>query len=287
MLTLLALLLPLLADARVAQTLLSVPEAGGRCEILYIASGALRCVASDGSHSATIASDRQYGSPSWNRKGTEAALEIGAHDGQHRLAVINDRGTILRELPQSEDFIRPVWDASGRICALTYKSSHVGRWSSSGRELLPIEGKVAQAQMLALSPSGQRVAILDRFTSVVLAHFDQALVVDRRLNIPLSYIAQPVWLDESTLLLVGRSHEGQPAGLFTFDTSTEKLTAVPTPDLDLRDFVSVSPDHRFAVVCGTRRGKEPKWSLWVVSLDAATKPRRITSGREDVEPAWR
>ena len=206
-------------------------------EIVYVGSeGELRCVAADGAHSRRVANDYEYGDPAWSRNGAEVATEVGIHGSSHHLAVLNSRGRIVRHLPHSSEFVRPVWDRSGRIYAITYaKPPQIARWTGMQREILPVVGNVKQPQFLSFSPSGGQLAILDDFAAVALAHvLEDKVIVEQRLNLHVSYVVQTVWLDETTLLFVAKEREGEPSDLRRVDTRRESYAPRNARDLSAR-----------------------------------------------------
>ena len=256
--------------------------------IAYVASGELRLTTPDGAASRALASGYEYDDPAWNSTRTEITVERGTHDGPHELVILNRHGNVVRRLRDSSEAFRPAWDRAGRIYAITYgKPPHVLRWSGNQRQVLRIVGVVSQPQYLSFSPIG-RLAILDDFAGVVVAHVaGDSIVVDQRLDLRASYIAQTAWLDDTRLVFVRRKAAGQPSDLAVVNTQTGEISAIATTGIYLRDFVSLSPDRKHAVVCAAPSSGETRWSLWVVSLAGTSSPKRITSGLEDVAPSWR
>lgn len=208
------------------------------------------------------------------------------------IVVVSRRGLVVQSLAKSEEFVRPIWTPDGNhILAVKYDlRDAVGRWKwpAGDKTILPIDGLDSSCrfvQAVSLSPSGRQAAFLCDFNRIYVADVGQdRFRIRQALALPFSYLSIPHWVDEGALFAVARIGPGTPASLWQISTQSNAIQAIPTPGLDLRDYVAVSPDRGSVVVTAAQRGA-PAWSLWRIDL-ADARPARLTHGDEDTAPTW-
>jgi hypothetical protein len=173
-----------------------------------------------------------------------------------RIAVLDRSGATLRYLPGSDEFIRPVWSPDGNyiyavINALGHASVGRWRWPSGEKALVPVENLptgCSSINSLSLSSAGDRAVLLCNFKQLHLAEVRSDLLrVEREIVPQFFYVSSPTWFDESHLLAIARIKKGEIANLWRIDSATGFAEIVPTPDLTLRDYVTVSPDGKSVV----------------------------------------
>jgi Tol biopolymer transport system component len=210
-----------------------------------------------------------------------------------RIAVLDRSGATRRYLPGSDEFIRPVWSPDGNyIYAVINAHGHASvgrwRWPSGEKALVPVENLASGCRginSLSLSSAGDRAVLLCDFKQLYLAEVRSDLLrVERELAPQFSYVSLPTWFDESHLLAVARIKKGEIANLWRIDSATGFAEIVPTPELALQDYVTVSPDRKSVVVTGSRPNGHI-WRLWRIDLDDQ-KQTQLTSGTEDVAATW-
>jgi Tol biopolymer transport system component len=265
--------------------------------IVYVDRGQLCSIAPTGGvESHCLKSQREFGSPFWRPDGLSLVVERGIHDGPQALALIDPRGRFIRSLADSSDHYRPVWSPAGRsIYAIRYDlGPAVARWSADGRkrEIVPVTGlanEKTQFQMISLSPSGRRAALLTmQFREMVIATVSPGgLAAEKVLPAGFAYVSQSVWLDEKRLLFVGK-RTGDRGALWELDVESGTATRRGIDRLWLGDSIAISPDHESVVVSATPDVSPAAWNLWRFPLRSG-KAVRLTRGAdvEDVEPSWR
>jgi Tol biopolymer transport system component len=210
-----------------------------------------------------------------------------------KIVVFGRSGAPISSLSESDGFVRPVWSPDGNyIYAVvdTYRHVSVGRWRwpSGEKALLPVqnlEQSCNKIDSLSLSPAGDRAVLLCNFKQLYLAEVRSDLFrVERELPLQFSYVSLPTWLDESHLLVVARLRKGEIANLWRIDSATGPAEVVPTPELALQDYVTVSPDSKSVIVTGSRL-HPLKWRLWRIDL-SDKKQTELTSGDEDTAATW-
>jgi Tol biopolymer transport system component len=210
-----------------------------------------------------------------------------------RIAVLDRSGALLGYLPGSDEFIRPVWSPDGNyVYAVINAHGHASvgrwRWPSGEKALLPVEDLPSGCRSidsLSLSSAGDRAVLMCNFKQLYLAEVRSDLLrVERELAPQFSYVSLPRWFDKSQLLAVARIKKGEIANLWRIDSATGFAEIVPTPELALRDYVTVSPDGKSVVVTGSRLNSSI-WRLWRIDLDDQ-KQTQLTTGTEDVAATW-
>src|ERR1051326_8393248 len=107
--------------------------------------------------------------------------------------------------------------------------------------------------MLSFSPSGRRAALLT-------LHFNRMVIVDVENNrfvvshtepAGFDYVSQSVWLNEDTLLFVGKRGGNRLGVLWRLAVSTGAVDSIGISGLALRDQIAISPDRRSVVVTAT------------------------------------
>jgi hypothetical protein len=262
--------------------------------IVYSDSGGLCSVSHTGGAIKCVKSKKEYGSPSWQPKGSNIVAESGYHDGAHNLELLKNDGTAIRRLHKSSEFIRPVWSQDGRyIYGLSYSQPRsIRRWDSEGKKFVDIPVRGAEAeykylQMISFDPSHKRaVILLDHFKKMLLVtvhddHFQAIKIIPK----DYSYVSESVWLDENNLIFIGKKNDKR-GELWKLNVDSEKIQMVGVPGLWLRDTVTLSPDRKSVIVCAMSDDDKTKWSLWRYSL-GSPRAERITTGTEDVSPSWR
>ncbi len=267
-------------------------------DILYTAGGQIFSVSPDGRRSAAC-SIFEADSPSWSPEGDKFAVGLGfgcCHKDPRRLAVFDSRCVLLKELEKSEDSLRPVWTPDGRaVWAVSYElKGAVARWDSGGRRLsdMPVRGfedRYKIFQMLAIHPGQKRVAILlDDFQEILIADIVNDVLIAKKI-IPrgFSYVSGAVWIHDNCLLFIGK--KGTRRGeLWETDAGNGSVKRIGIDKFWIRDYVAISPDRKFVVVCGSRDadGTYAGNSLWKYSL-ITHELLKLTNGMEDVDPSWR
>ena len=209
-------------------------------------------------------------------------------------AILNDAGRRTGTL-RNYAGIRPVWYPNGQyVFAIDYEvGSAVRRWDERGgsRKTIPVEGGEAaerRFQMLSFSPSGRRAALLTmQFREMVIADVEvNRLVVSRVAPVGFDYVSQAVWLNEDTVLFVGKRGSSPFGVLWRLSASTGAVDSVGIPGLALRDQIVVAPDRRSIVVTAASTHGETRWNLWYYDLSSGVA-RRLTAGTEDIVRSWR
>lgn len=236
-----------------------------------------------------VCSRADWGDPSWQPHGKRIVAT-----SRSGLALFDSNGQLIRALGGKSGG-RPTWSPDGRYIYATNggTGSTILRWDADGRgrALIPVlgqEGSDVYFQMISISPSGRRAAILRR-------NFDRMLIADVgetkfsvSASVPrgFSYVAQSVWLDDDHLLFVGKKDTNQ-GELWQLDLRSGATLREGIDGLWLRDFVALSPDGKSVVVTATN-GKPVSWDLWQYFLDSR-RLVRLTFGTadENVEPSWR
>ncbi len=198
----------------------------------------------------------------------------------------------IRSLSGSDGFVRPVWSPDGNYVYAVDANLHASvgrwRWPSGEKTLLPVqnlEQSCTKIDSLSLSPAGDRAVLLCNFRQLYLAEVCSDLVrVERELALQFPYVSLPKWFDEKHLLAVARLRKGVAANLWRIDTTTSFAEIVPTPDLALRDYVTVSPDNNSVIVTGSR-SHPLKWRLWLIDMSDKTQTE-LTGGDEDTAATW-
>jgi Tol biopolymer transport system component len=243
-----------------------------------------------------IKSKKEYSSPAWKPRGDSLVVESGYHDRPHHLVILGADGREENTVQESSDFTRPVWSPDGRhIYALNDDLGNaVGMWDENGKHFRLIavkggEGRYRFLQMISFSPSGRFAAILaDQFKQMLIAEVhEDKLQVKAILPKDFAYIAQSIWLDESQLLFVGKK-DGKRQELWVLNINDGSVHKVGITGFWIRDFLTLSPDHKTVVVSALpdNHEKETEWDLWQYSLDSG-KVTQLTNGTEDVSPSWR
>jgi hypothetical protein len=272
-------------------------------EVLFTASGRLCSVPATGEHELCVQSSDELDSPSWQPRGARIVAEAGQHDGPRSLVLLDSVGRRIRRLDRSAGAIRPVWGPDGRhIFAIDYDLGHaVARWTADGRARVnvPVRGGShtgqqltggtahTHFQMISVSPSGRRVALLTtKFREMVLATVsDTALIVFATAPSGFAYVSQSAWLDDDHLLFVGK-RDSSRGELWELNVADGTLRRRGIDGLWLRDQLAISADRGSVAVTAVGSGNESRWNVWVYSLSAMTR-RRLTSGSEDMVGGWR
>jgi hypothetical protein len=209
-------------------------------------------------------------------------------------ALLNQNGRRIGAL-RGKAGIRPVWSPDGRyIFAVDYTlGSAIRRWTADGgsQRVIPVTDRNAsnrRFQMLSFSPSGRRVALLTMgFREMVVADVGPtAFTVTAMRPVGFDYVSQSVWLDEDTLLFVGKRSAGATGSLWRLAVSTGAVDSVGIPGLALRDQIVLAPDRSSVVVTAASVQGETRWNLWHFDLRSHAV-RRLTSGTEDIVRSWR
>jgi hypothetical protein len=145
-------------------------------EILYTSEEALCSVAASGGRPICLKTGEGFNDRSWNPDRTRIVARAAPRFERGGLVFLDSTGRLIRRLDRSTGAIRPVWSPDGRsILAIDYRiGSAVARWTNDGRtrERLPVIGGAeagqevdpgeprAHFQMISLSPSGRRAALL-------------------------------------------------------------------------------------------------------------------------------
>lgn len=227
---------------------------------------------------------------SWQPHGSEIVAM-----GPGGLVLLDSKGHLLNRV-EGQSGGRPTWSPDGLyIYAVSGQvGATVVRWNASGknRVVIPVVGTNDPGpflQMISLSPSGRRAAILTRdFKEMLIADVsDRALSVKKTLPRGFLYVAQSVWLDDEHLLFVGMQDSSR-GELWELDVRSGTTTRRGVNGLWLRDFVALSPDGKSVVLTATKDGAEVSWDLWQF-FPESLGVIRLTSGtaHEDVEPSWR
>ncbi|MDA8387961.1 MAG: WD40 repeat domain-containing protein [Nitrospiraceae bacterium] len=248
--------------------------------------------------------DGGYGSPSWRPHGNLIAAELKTRQGT-KLVILNKNGRLVRALSKSKGCYRPEWSPDGRyLYAINYRLGHaIRRWNLESHRFkdIPVRGfgkEYSYLQGISFSPNYKRAAIsVDKFKKILISdvygdHFRVRKILPGKFH----YVAQSVWIDNDRLLFVGvkkNDDRGEiwqlnigRGELWQLNVLTGKIKKISIRGLSLRDFVTLSPDHKSVVICATDNPQDPKWSLWLYKLGSPTATR-ITNGIEDVDPDWR
>jgi Tol biopolymer transport system component len=215
--------------------------------------------------------------------------------GPGGLVLLDSKGRLTSKA-EGQSAGRPTWSPDGQyIYAISGTvGGYVLRWNSTGknRVIIPVIGvgdPRPYFQMISLSPSGKRAAILTLgFKSMLISDVsDKAWTATKILPRGFNYVAQSAWLDDEHLLFVGKQ-DSTRGELWELDLQSESITRRGIDGLWLRDFVTLSPDAKSVVVTGTKDGEDASWNLWQYSLETS-RLTRLTSGlrSEDVGPSWR
>ena len=263
--------------------------------IAYDASGELLSVSPEGERircAQTLLGEIR--SPAWSPSGRFLLVEMGRHDGPHRLAILDSWCRLQRYAKESSAFIRPHWAPDGKsFFALNYSLPHaLGRWSQDGKtfSIFPVTGLNSgsgRLQGFSFSPSGTQAAVLEDFKTY---QFGDVAADGIHLNPGalegFSYVSGGVFLSEHEFVFIGQK-DTQLQQLWSFDVRSGTTRNLGIEGFALRDFVAVSPDGAFLVVCAARTGTPATaWSLWRFSV-AAREMFQLTRGTEDVSPTWR
>lgn len=262
--------------------------------IVYSGSGQLCSVSPNGTSGTCLSTRKEVSSPVWQPNGKRIVVEAGEHDGQKKLEILDSHGQKVRTLDRSVGFIRAAWSPDGRYI-YAVKSSlgpALGRWDSHGKNFaqLPISGMVGStsAQMLSFSPSGKRLAILNRsFDGIHVVRLSaNGLITEKTIPSGFRYVSGNAWLDEKRLIFIGKQQDGR-SSLWEMNADDGRVKSIEIPQLALRDFLALSPDKNEIVVCATKNGEKLSWSLWKYKVDGSSSPpTRLTYGQEDVSPNW-
>ena len=287
-------LLALIAASGVVWLLLPSAHAFG--PIVYSSRGAL-CSIDYPTDRQPVCQYISFHSPSFSPNGQAlAAVSTTTSFAGHassKIVIFGRSGASIGSLSESDGFIRPVWSPDGNyIYAVINDHRHdsIGRWRwpSGEKALLPVhnlEQGCDKIDSLSLSPTGDRAVLLCNFKQLYLAKVRSDLLrVERELPLQFSYVSLPKWFDESHLLAVARLRKGEVANLWRIDSATSVAEIVPTPELALQDYVTVSPDGRSVIVTGSRQ-QPLKWRLWHIDL-SNKKQTELTSGDEDTSATW-
>ena len=214
--------------------------------------------------------------------------------GPDGVVFLDSRGRLISNAEGASGF-RPVWSPDGQyVYAIDYKlGAAVERWDSYGknRVVLPITGvddPRALTQMISISPSGKRAAILMRdFNEMLITDVrDKGLSVLKILPRDFGYVSQSVWLDDHHLLFVGKQG-GTRQELWELDVESGTTTKRGIGGLWLQDFVALSPDGNSVVVTATN-DVDVSWDLWLYNLETSQLTQLTTGTRdENVAPSWR
>jgi dipeptidyl aminopeptidase/acylaminoacyl peptidase len=264
--------------------------------IVYSSRGAL-CSINYPTERQAFCLTSSFANPSFSPNGQNlAAVSTTTSFAGHpssKIVVFDRSGKSIGALSESDAFVRPVWSPDGNYIYAVVDANHhasVGRWRwpSGDRALLPVqdlEQSCNKIDSLSLSPAGDRAVLLCNFKQLYLAEVRSDLFrVERELPLQFSYVSSPKWFDESHLLAIARLKEGEVANLWRIDSATGLAEIVPTPELALRDYVTVSPDNKAIIVTGSRR-QPLKWRLWHIDL-SDKKQTELTGGDEDVAATW-
>jgi hypothetical protein len=271
-------------------------------EILYTSEEALCSVAASGGRAICLKTGEGFNDPSWNPNGTRIVARAAPHFERGGLVLLDSTGRLIRRLDQSTGAIRPVWSPDGRsILAIDYRiGSAVARWTNDGRtrERLPVIGgadsgqKVhpdaprAHFQLISLSPSGRRAALLTMpFREMLLARVsDTALFVFATAPHGFDYVSQAAWLDDEHLLFIGKqgTKRGQLWELHVADGTVRKRGV---DGLWLRDQLALSLARNSVAVTAVGDSSDGHWSVWTYSLSTMIT-HRLTRGLEDVVGSW-
>ena len=242
---------------------------------------------------------KRYEEASWQPHGNRIVTE-----SRGGLVFLNSNGQLIsRAVGKSGG--RPIWSPDGKyVYAINYALGRaVERWDAFGKHriVLPVTGLEDQQlrsgdvpspmilQMISLSPSGKRAALLTRdFKEMLIAHVgDKVLSVQQIVPHEFSYVSQSVWLDEEHLLFIGK-RDSMRGELWEINVQSGELRRRGIDGLWLRDSVALSPDGRSVIVTGVRDGQEVSWNLWQYSFETS-RLIRLTNGAqaEDVYVSWR
>jgi hypothetical protein len=266
-------------------------------EVLFCRDGNLCVLDTRTSSVNCIEFAGEVGSPARQPMGSVIAVELNSgHETPSDIVLVTTSGAKLRVLPKSRGYYRPAWSPDGKFIYALKSSlgSTIARWpvSEGDQELVPVQGVPAQCkflQMIAFSPSGKHASILmDEFCQMLIAQVDKdAFRVLAVLPKHFSYVAQSVWIDDSSLLFVGK-RESERGELWKLFTNTGNIERVGVRDLWLRDYVAMSRDRSQVIICGISDSDrdDNHWSLWRYSLADQTKQRLTQGHPEDVQPNW-
>jgi dipeptidyl aminopeptidase/acylaminoacyl peptidase len=287
-------LLSLIAASGVIWLLLPLPHVFG--PIVYSSRGAL-CSIDYPTDRQPVCQYISFHSPSFSPSGQALAAVSTttsfAGRPSSKIEVFGRSGASIGSLSESDGFIRPVWSPDGNYIyavADAFRHTSVGRWHwpSGEKALLPVqnlEQDCNKIDSLSLSPAGDRAVLLCNFKQLYLAEVrSDSFRVERELPLQFSYVSSPTWLDQSRLFAVARRKKGEIANLWRIDSATGFAEIVPTPELALQDYVTVSPDSKSVIVTGSRL-QPLKWRLWRIDL-SDKKQTELTGGDEDVAATW-
>jgi hypothetical protein len=262
--------------------------------IVFVSSGKL-CSSSgtDDAHTACLDRREEFSSPSWRPDGSGLVVEVGKHDGPHSLVLLDRRGRTTATLDGSAEHIRPVWAPDGRhVFAIDYELGRaIARWDANGksRTEIPVTGYADSAgfQMIALSPSGRRAALLgmDFRQLVIVKVSDTQWVTERVAPSGFSFVSQSAWVDDERLIFVGEK-DGSRGELWELNVADGSVRRIGIDGLWLRDQMALSPGGDSVIVTATAVGAPLRWTLWRFEIATRMKSQ-LTTGIEDVDPTWR
>ncbi len=212
----------------------------------------------DGANLKRLTSHARFdGSPSWSPDGKQIAF-TSDRDGDLDIWLMNSDGTNARNLtPKSpaQDF-DPSWSPDGKQIAFTSMrdgNKEIYLMSSDGTNVRNLtQSKTSDDEQPAWSPDGKRIAFVsERNGARELYVLDLSAPQNWTRVTQFAYHQSPAWMDDSTLLFVAQSYEGQV--LCSITMSQNKT-------------VPLSFDHL--------RYREPDWSAHAdVSRDDASLKR--------------
>jgi hypothetical protein len=214
--------------------------------------------------------------------------------------VIVDGGTILNDSGQRigaiHNFtgVHPVWSPKGQYIytADSTADNTFHRWDQQGRNGQPIhvesESKPKRFQMVSFSPRGQHAALLNADNSA-LAIADvntKGFAVKRTVAAGFAYVSQSVWIDEDTLLFVGKRRPKSRGTLWRVIQSSGAVDSIGIRSLILRDQIVVAPDRSSVIVTAASTNDPSRWNVWYFEPTSRIT-RRLTSGTDDIVRSWR